>query len=99
MKSFPGLSKESVYGSRSRGNRISILAFEVANTIVKGENLLHSLSENSILSLEETLRSEGVQLLVSANMEELLRIAASDKRFVFFRTSIYFWIQAVGHPS
>lgn len=83
MKSFPGLSKESVYGWGPRGNRISILAFEAANTVVKGENLLNSLSESSILSLEETLRSEGVQLLVSTDMEELLRIAASDKRFDF----------------
>ncbi|KAK9164474.1 hypothetical protein Syun_005376 [Stephania yunnanensis] len=68
-------------GMASRGNKILILAFEVANTIVKGANLLQSLSEKNILLLkEEILHSEGVQRLVSTDMEELLRIAAADKR-------------------
>lgn len=80
-KSVPGLSKEFVCGSVSGGTKVSILAFEVANTIVKGENLLRSLSENNIQSLKEALRSEGVQRLVSGDMEELLMFAASDKRF------------------
>ncbi|KAK9129499.1 hypothetical protein Sjap_009986 [Stephania japonica] len=71
-------------GMASRGNKILILAFEVANTIVKGANLLQSLSENNILLLkEEILHSEGVQRLVSTDMDELLRIAAADKRDEF----------------
>lgn len=65
----------------SRGNKVSILAFEVANTIVKGSNLMQSLSEENIQILKkEILHSEGVQLLVSTDTKELLRIAASDKR-------------------
>lgn len=67
----------------SRGNKISILAFEVANTIVKGSNLLQSISEENIQFLKkEILHSGGVQLLVSTDMTELLRIAAADKRLV-----------------
>ncbi|KAJ0492868.1 hypothetical protein HanIR_Chr12g0579651 [Helianthus annuus] len=65
----------------SRGDKVSILAFEVANTIVKGSNLMQSLTEESIQILKkEILISEGVQLLVSTDTKELLRIAASDKR-------------------
>ncbi|KAJ0496110.1 hypothetical protein HanHA89_Chr13g0495981 [Helianthus annuus] len=65
----------------SRGNKVSILAFEVANTVVKGSNLMQSLSEENIQILKkEILHSEGVQLLVSTDTKELLRIAASDKR-------------------
>lgn len=73
-------------GMASRGNRISILAFEVANTIVKGANLLQSLSEENIQFLKkEILHSEGVQQLVSRDMKELLSIAAADKRYKFLR--------------
>lgn len=65
----------------SRGNRISILAFEVANTIAKGANLVQSLSDVNIQFLKkEILHSEGVQQLVSTDMKELLSIAAADKR-------------------
>ncbi|KAK8506624.1 hypothetical protein V6N13_103368 [Hibiscus sabdariffa] len=70
-----------VTGLASRGNTISILAFEVANTIAKGANLLQSLSEQNIQFLKkDVLHSEGVQKLVSTNMKELLSIAAADKR-------------------
>ncbi|XVE94554.1 hypothetical protein REPUB_Repub02eG0018700 [Reevesia pubescens] len=70
-----------VTGLASRGNRISILAFEVANTIAKGATLLLSLSEENIQFLKkDVLHSEGVQKLVSTNMNELLSIAAADKR-------------------
>ncbi|OVA01527.1 Protein of unknown function DUF668 [Macleaya cordata] len=68
-------------GVTTKGNKISILAFEVANTIVKGATLMNSLSKENIKHLKEVvLPSEGVQYLVSKDMDELLRIAASDKR-------------------
>ncbi|XP_042495917.1 protein PSK SIMULATOR 1-like, partial [Macadamia integrifolia] len=70
-----------VSGVATKGNKISILAFEVANTIVKGANLMQSLSKENIRHLKEViLPSEGVQNLVSRDMDELLRIAAADKR-------------------
>ncbi|XP_065881666.1 protein PSK SIMULATOR 2-like [Euphorbia lathyris] len=73
-----------VAGMASRGNRISILAFEVANTIAKGANLFQSLSDENVQFLKkEILHSEGVQQLVSADMKELLIIAAADKREEF----------------
>lgn len=76
------LSSSFVPGSTTKGGKIFILSFEVANTIVKGANLLQSLSEENIKHLKEVvLPSEGVQLLVSKDMDELLRTAASDKRF------------------
>lgn len=68
----------------SRGHRISILSFEVANTIAKGANLLQSLSEKNIQFLKgEVMHSQSVQNLVSKDMRELLSIAAADKRFYF----------------
>ncbi|RDX69626.1 hypothetical protein CR513_51237, partial [Mucuna pruriens] len=70
-----------VSGAAIKGNEISILAFEVANTIVKGFNLLQSLSTKSIRHLkEEVLLSHAVQDLVSKDMDELVRIVAEDKR-------------------
>ncbi|OIV97588.1 hypothetical protein TanjilG_12345 [Lupinus angustifolius] len=70
-----------VSGMASRGNRISILAFEVANTITKGATLFQSLSEENIWFLKnEVLQSKGVQQLVSTDMEELLSLAEADKR-------------------
>ncbi|KAJ0972055.1 hypothetical protein J5N97_020014 [Dioscorea zingiberensis] len=74
------LSSGFVSGT-TKGNKLSILAFEVANTIVKGANLMQSLSKENIKHLKEiVLPSEGVQNLVSKDMDELLRIAAADKR-------------------
>ncbi|XP_008799192.1 protein PSK SIMULATOR 1 [Phoenix dactylifera] len=75
------LSSAFVSATTTKGNKISILAFEVANTVVKGANLMQSLSKESIKHLkEEVLPSEGVQHLISKDMDELLRIAAADKR-------------------
>ncbi|KAJ1695787.1 hypothetical protein LUZ63_012485 [Rhynchospora breviuscula] len=75
------LSSGFVSGVTAKGNKISILAFEVANTIVKGSNLMQSLSKESVRYLKENvLPSEGVQNLISKDADELLRLAASDKR-------------------
>jgi len=70
-----------VSATTTKGNKISILAFEVANTIVKGMSLMQSLSKESLKYLKDTvLLSEGVQHLVSSDMDDLMRIAAADKR-------------------
>ncbi|URE04802.1 hypothetical protein MUK42_19239 [Musa troglodytarum] len=75
------LSGAFVSGGSTKGNKISILSFEVANTIVKGFNLMQSLSKENIKHLKEVvLPSEGVQHLISKDIDELLRIAAADKR-------------------
>jgi len=71
-----------VSGTTFRGNKISILAFEVANTITKGAILFQSLAEENIQFLKnEVLQSEGVQLLVSNDVEKLITLAEADKRF------------------
>lgn len=72
-----------VSGVTIKGNELSILAFEVANTIVKGYSLMESVSNRSIQQLKEVvLSSEGVQHLVSKDMDELLKMVATDKRLV-----------------
>lgn len=81
--SMTGLNLTSgfVPGTTAKGNKISILAFEVANTIVKGANLMQSLSKESIKHLKAVvIPSEGVQHLISKDIDELLKIAANDKR-------------------
>ena len=78
-------------GGVSRGIRLSILSFEVANTITKGANLLQSLSDENVQFLKkDVLHSEAVQKLVSKDMKELLRIAASDKRWLLCREEVEF---------
>ncbi|KAK5820242.1 hypothetical protein PVK06_025288 [Gossypium arboreum] len=68
-------------GVATKGNELSILAFEVANTIVKGSNLMQSLSRRNVRHLKEVvLATNGVQNLISKDMDELLRIVAVDKR-------------------
>ncbi|KAG6396273.1 hypothetical protein SASPL_142420 [Salvia splendens] len=70
-----------VSGSTNKSNELSILSFEVANTIVKGSSLMQSLSKQSIRQLEEiVLPEKGVQELISNDMDELFKIVASDKR-------------------
>ena len=71
-----------VSGPAAKGNRVSILAFEVANTIVKGMSLMQSMSKENLKYLKETvLQSQGVQRLVSSDVDVLMRIAAADKKF------------------
>lgn len=68
-------------GVATKGEELRILAFEVANTIVKSSNLIESLSEENIMHLKEiVLYSQGVQNLVSNDFDELLRLVAADKR-------------------
>ena len=70
-------------GVKTKSNELQILAFEVANTIVKGSSLIQSLSKRSIRHLKEgVLTSEGVQRLVSKDMDQLLTIVATDRRSV-----------------
>ncbi|GAA0186251.1 hypothetical protein LIER_33539 [Lithospermum erythrorhizon] len=81
--SMTNLSHNSGFasGMTTKGIKISILAFEVANTVVKGANLMHSLDEDNVKHLKEVvLPSEGVQKLISKDRDELLKIAAADKR-------------------
>ncbi|KAF8376974.1 hypothetical protein HHK36_030346 [Tetracentron sinense] len=81
--SITNLNLSSGFGSgvTTKGNKISILAFEVANTIVKGANLMQSLSKENVIHLKQVvLPSEGVRHLVSKDLDELLRIASADKR-------------------
>ncbi|OAY77830.1 uncharacterized protein LOC109727483 [Ananas comosus] len=83
-----------VSGITVRGNQIFILAFEVANTIAKAASLWNSFSDENLTYLkEEILQSEGVRILISSDDNELLRIAAADKReelAVFSREVIRF---------
>lgn len=68
-------------GVATKGEELEILAFEVANTIVKSLNLIESLSKENITHLKVTvLYSQGVQNLVSNDFDELLRLVAADKR-------------------
>ncbi|KAL6885881.1 hypothetical protein ACP4OV_010142 [Aristida adscensionis] len=67
--------------AKNKGCKISILAFEVANTILKGASVMQSLSDDTITYFKQAvLPSEGVQSLISNDMSELMRIAANDKR-------------------
>ncbi|CAJ1972562.1 unnamed protein product [Sphenostylis stenocarpa] len=84
--SVPKLSNSNAFDSAMapRGNKISILAFEVANTINKGAILFQSLSEENIQFLKkEILQSEGVQQLVSTDAKELIGLVEVDKREEF----------------
>lgn len=70
-----------VTGPTTKGNELSILSFEVANTIMKGSSLMNSLSNRNVKHLKEVVfLSEGVQNLVSKDVDELLRTVAADKR-------------------
>lgn len=90
---MPKLNNSNGFGSgmASRGNKISILAFEVANTINKGAILYQSLSEENIQFLKkEILQSEGVQQLVSSDTKELISFIEADKRFLLVHVAFKF---------
>lgn len=76
------LSPDGGFISRAtKGCQISILAFEVANTILKGASVMQSLSKDSVTYFKQVvLPSEGVQNLISSDMSELMQIVANDKR-------------------
>lgn len=83
--SLPKLSTSEgfITGMVPKRNKISMLAFEVANTITRGSILFHSLSEENIQLLKnEILQSEGVQKLVSIDTMELISFVEADKRFL-----------------
>ncbi|KAK8952097.1 hypothetical protein KSP39_PZI004076 [Platanthera zijinensis] len=72
-----------MYQDKQLKETIYILSFEVANTIVKGANLMQSaISEKKNIKYltEVVLPSEGMQLLISKDIDEQQYITASDKR-------------------
>lgn len=82
---MPKFNVQSGFGMASRWNKISIFAFEVANTIAKGTYLFQSLSKENIQALKKEILHSSVKQLVSANVEELLSFAAADKRLFLVR--------------
>ncbi|XP_050208251.1 protein PSK SIMULATOR 1 [Mercurialis annua] len=81
--SMTNLNSSNAFASTAptKGNELGILAFEVANTIVKGSTLMHSLSKWNIRHLRDAvLPSQGVQNLISKDVDELMTIVEADKR-------------------
>jgi Domain of unknown function (DUF3475) len=73
-----------------KDGKISILCFEVANTVLKGAKLMESLSDVNVKHYKEVvLQSQGIQILVSNDMQELLKLAAADKRCLVVLFCLY----------
>lgn len=71
----------AVFRSAPKGRKISMHAFEIANTIVKASNLIKSLSKQRIRHLKEgVLRSEGVCRLISEDYSQLSILIEDDIR-------------------
>ena len=65
-----------------KGTRTTILAFEIANTVVKGSCLMKTLSKQNIQHVKEgVLRSKGVHLLISEDYRQLLPLVEADIRW------------------
>ncbi|EMS61544.1 Receptor-like serine/threonine-protein kinase SD1-6 [Triticum urartu] len=79
----------AVFRSAPKGRKISIHAFEIANTIVKASNLIKSFSKERIRHLKEgMLRSEGVRRLISEDYSQLSIVIEDDIREDLRRFSI-----------
>lgn len=71
----------SLFSFSAKGRKISILAIEVADTIVKSSSLIKILSKQSMEHLKEgVLRSEGVRRLISEDHNQLVVLVEADIR-------------------
>lgn len=71
----------SLFTFSAKGSKISILAFEVANTIDKSFSLIKIISKQSMEHLKEgVLRSEGVRRLISEDHNQLVLLVEADIR-------------------
>ncbi|KAM0839647.1 hypothetical protein ACQ4PT_060178 [Festuca glaucescens] len=77
------------FGFAPKGVKISILVFEIANTILKAYNLMKLLSKQGMHHLKEgVLRSEGVHHLISEDYSHLLLLVEDDIREELRRISL-----------